>query len=149
MSETTGPGAATAPPPCNSAEDAEARAIAVAASVARIAAAQADHAMRHWTDPSPGKVRIGTPRHLRLFCNRLLQTHNPYKPAVIEWPALAPEALHRVAAVPIRDIAVQTEGRTSIRGQDLCPNRQRPAAAPRDRAAPGPAGTALCETGIP
>jgi hypothetical protein len=23
-----------------------------------------------------------------MFCNMLLQTHNPYKPAVIDWPKL-------------------------------------------------------------
>ncbi|SPA48560.1 conserved hypothetical protein [Cupriavidus taiwanensis] len=77
----------------------------------------ADHAMRHWTDPSPGAIRIGSARHLQLFCNMLLQTHNPYKPAVIDWPALAPQALHRVTSLPIWDIAVQTEGRASIRVQ--------------------------------
>lgn len=76
---------------------------------------QADHTMRHWTDPSPGPVKPGSPRHLRLFCEMLLQTHNPYKPAVIAWPRLDPDALKRVTSLPIWDIAVQTEGRASIR----------------------------------
>ncbi|MFI4983115.1 MAG: ferritin-like domain-containing protein, partial [Nevskiales bacterium] len=53
--------------------------------------------------------------HKRLFCRMLLETHNPYKPAVIDWPQLSPEALHRVTSLPIWDIAVQTEGRASIR----------------------------------
>lgn len=116
MSETTeiGSSAAAAPLP-NSAADAEARAIAVADTVARTAVEQADHAMRHWTDPTPGAVRIGSTQHLQMFCNMLLQTHNPYKPAVIDWPKLSPEALHRVTSLPIWDIAVQTEGRASIR----------------------------------
>jgi hypothetical protein len=47
----------------------------------------------------------------------LLQTHNPYKPAVIAWPPLAPDALKRVTELPIWDIAVQTEGRASIRAK--------------------------------
>jgi hypothetical protein len=47
----------------------------------------------------------------------LLKTHNPYKPAVIAWPTLAPEALKRVTELPIWDIAVHTEGRASIRAQ--------------------------------
>jgi len=98
-----------------SAADAERRAMAVAATVAATAVQQADHAMRHWSDPSPDPVRIGSPQHLRLFCNMLLQTHNPYKPAVIDWPKLPPDALHRVTSLPIWDIAVQTEGRASIR----------------------------------
>ncbi len=52
---------------------------------------------------------------MRLFTRMLLETHNPYKPAVIDWPKLAPEALERVTSLPIWDIAVQTEGRASIR----------------------------------
>ncbi|MGT2490255.1 ferritin-like domain-containing protein [Cupriavidus basilensis] len=75
--------------------------------------------MRNWTDPEPGPVRIGSPQHLRMFCNMLLQTHNPYKPAVIDWPSLDPDALHRVTSLPIWDIAVQTEGRASIRVQSF------------------------------
>ena len=98
---------------------AEARATAVAATIAKAAIDQADHAMRNWTDPEPGPVRIGSPQHLRMFCNMLLQTHNPYKPAVIDWPSLDPDALHRVTSLPIWDIAVQTEGRASIRVQSF------------------------------
>ena len=45
----------------------------------------------------------------------LLETHNPYKPAVIDWPALTPEEKRRVTGLPIWDIAVQTEGRASVR----------------------------------
>ncbi|KJK24332.1 aminomethyltransferase [Burkholderiaceae bacterium 16] len=87
--------------------------------MAKAAIDQADHAMRNWTDPESGPVRIGSPQHLRMFCNMLLQTHNPYKPAVIDWPSLAPDALHRVTSLPIWDIAVQTEGRASVRVQSF------------------------------
>lgn len=100
-------------------QSSEARAIAVAATVARAAVDQADHAMRNWTDPLPGPVRVGSPEHLRMFCNMLLQTHNPYKPSVIDWPALSPDALKRVTSLPIWDIAVQTEGRASVRVQSF------------------------------
>jgi hypothetical protein len=75
----------------------------------------ADHRMRHWSGPEPGAVRPGSPEHLRLFAAMLLETHNPYKPAVIEWPRLDPAALRRLTSLPIWDIAVQTEGRASIR----------------------------------
>ncbi|WP_180862986.1 ferritin-like domain-containing protein [Cupriavidus pauculus] len=71
--------------------------------------------MRNWTDPLDGSVRIGSTEHLRMFCNMLLQTHNPYKPSVIDWPTLSPDALKRVTSLPIWDIAVQTEGRASVR----------------------------------
>ncbi len=45
----------------------------------------------------------------------LLDTHNPYKPAVIDWPLLDSEARERLTALPIWDIAVQTEGKASLR----------------------------------
>lgn len=106
--ETGSRSASTTPSPA-------ARAAEVAATVARAAIDQADYAMRNWTDPIEGPVRAGSPEHLRMFCNMLLQTHNPYKPAVIDWPKLSPEALERVTSLPIWDIAVQTEGRASIR----------------------------------
>lgn len=81
-----------------------------------VAAVEAsDFAMRNWTARDAGPVRIGSPEHLRMFAQMLLDTHNPYKPAVIEWPKLAPDALARVTSLPIWDIAVQTEGRASIR----------------------------------
>ncbi|HZR35636.1 MAG TPA: hypothetical protein VFA75_09700 [Nevskia sp.] len=78
------------------------------------AVASADHTMRNWSG-DPGRIRIGSDEHKRLFCRMLLETHNPYKPAVINWPKLAPDALRRVTSLPIWDIAVQTEGRASIR----------------------------------
>ena len=45
---------------------------------------------------------------------RSLDTFNPYKPAVIDWPALDAEAQERLVALPIWDIAVQTEGRARL-----------------------------------
>ncbi len=77
--------------------------------------AEADHAMRHWTFDAVGPVPIGSDAHRQMFCRMLLDTHNPYKPAVIDWPALTPEALRRITSLPIWDIAVQTEGRAAIR----------------------------------
>ena len=58
-----------------------------------------------------GPVRVGTNAHKVLFCRTLLDTFNPYKPAVIDWPALDAEALERLVSLPIWNIAVQTEGR--------------------------------------
>jgi hypothetical protein len=77
---------------------------------------QADWVMRNWSGPEPGnRIRIGSEQHKQLFCRMLLDTHNPYKPAVIEWPKLSPDELKRITSLPIWDIAVQTEGRASIR----------------------------------
>ncbi len=58
-----------------------------------------------------GPIRRGSEAHKILFCRTLLDTFNPYKPAVIDWPALDEEARNRLVSLPIWDIAVQTEGR--------------------------------------
>src|SRR5579862_6293112 len=61
-----------------------------------------------------GPVRRGGEAHKRLFCRTLLDTFNPYKPAVIDWPALDAEARGRLISLPIWNIAVQTEGRARL-----------------------------------
>jgi len=58
-----------------------------------------------------GPIRRGSEAHKILFCRTLLDTFDPYKPAVIDWPALDEEARNRLVSLPIWDIAVQTEGR--------------------------------------
>ena len=45
----------------------------------------------------------------------LIDTHNPYRPSVVDWPTLAPEARDRLVSLPIWDIAMQTEGNASLR----------------------------------
>jgi hypothetical protein len=59
-------------------------------------------------------VRPGSDAHKVLFCRTLLDTFNPYKPAIIDWPALDDEARERLVTLPIWDIAVQTEGRARL-----------------------------------
>jgi hypothetical protein len=61
-----------------------------------------------------GPIRPGSEAHKTLFCRTLLDTFNPYKPAVIDWPALDAEARNRLVELPIWDIAVQTEGRARL-----------------------------------
>jgi hypothetical protein len=68
-----------------------------------------------WTGKEPGSIRIGSEAHKRLFCTMLLDTFNPYKPAIIDWPVLADDARARLTGLPIWDIAVQTEGRAQLR----------------------------------
>ena len=60
------------------------------------------------------RLRRGSETHKALFCRTLLDTHNPYKPAVIDWPRLDAEARERLVSLPIWDIAVQTEGRARL-----------------------------------
>ena len=75
----------------------------------------ADYSMRNWLGADPGRIKIGSDAHKRLFCRMLLDTDNPYKPAVLVWPRLDPDALQRITSLPIWDIAVQTEGRAMLR----------------------------------
>jgi hypothetical protein len=61
-----------------------------------------------------GPIRVGSEAHKTLFCRTLLDTFNPYKPAVIDWPNLDAETRARLVELPIWDIAVQTEGRARL-----------------------------------
>ncbi|HEY1559621.1 MAG TPA: hypothetical protein VGF71_01890 [Caulobacteraceae bacterium] len=73
----------------------------------------------HWSSAlavggtSAGPFSLGSEAHKQLFCRTLLETFNPYKPAVIDWPKLDSEVRDRLVSLPIWDIAVQTEGKAS------------------------------------
>ncbi|HEU0162239.1 MAG TPA: ferritin-like domain-containing protein [Rhizomicrobium sp.] len=69
------------------------------------------------TWPQPGPIRFGSDEHKRLFCKTLLDTFDPYRPAVLDWPRLDAEAEKRITALPIWDIAVQTENKA---GMNVC-----------------------------
>ena len=60
------------------------------------------------------RIRRGSEAHKALFCRTLLDTFNPYRPAIIDWPVLEAEARDRLVSLPIWDIAVQTEGRARL-----------------------------------
>ena len=77
----------------------------------------ADIAFRHWSAPVNGMIEPGSEEHKAAFCRMLLETHNPYKPAVIDWPRLDDAARHRLVGLPIWNIAVQTEGKAKVRAQ--------------------------------
>jgi hypothetical protein len=77
----------------------------------------ADRLARSWRSEEPGEIRIGSEAHKRLFCRMLLDTFNPYKPSIIDWPELSVEARDRLVSLPIWDIAVQTEGKARLRVQ--------------------------------
>ena len=64
--------------------------------------------------PPEGPIRLGSDAHKTLFCNALLDTFNPYKPAVIDWPKLDSQTRDQLVSLPIWDIAVQTEGRARL-----------------------------------
>jgi len=66
----------------------------------------------HW--PGDGPIKWGSDEHKRLFCKTLLDTHDPYRPRVLDWPRLGEEAEKRITSLPIWDIAVQTENRAGM-----------------------------------
>jgi hypothetical protein len=74
-----------------------------------------EFAFRHWSAPANGSIEPGSDEHKSAFCRMLLETHNPYKPAVMDWPPLDEAARDRLKSLPIWDIAVQTEGKAKVR----------------------------------
>src|SRR5215469_483677 len=79
------------------------------------AIASADRNARMWAAAVPGPIVPGSDAHKTAFCRMLLETHNPYKPSIIDWPPLKPDARDRLISLPIWDIAVQTEGKARLR----------------------------------
>jgi len=77
--------------------------------------AAADYAARHWTSHETGPLKPGSTAHTRAVAQMFRDTFNPYKPTIIDWPKLDPEARDRLVNLPIWDIAVQTEGKARIR----------------------------------
>ena len=59
-------------------------------------------------------VPLGSDAHKALFCHAMLDTHDPYRPALIDWPVLDDETRDKIVSLPIWDIAVATEGRASM-----------------------------------
>jgi hypothetical protein len=75
----------------------------------------ADARARNWSWPNADHLRVGTERHRDAVCQMFRDTFNPYKPAVIDWPQLEPDALQRLTSLPIWDIAVRTEDKARAR----------------------------------
>jgi hypothetical protein len=73
-----------------------------------------------------GPVEIGSEEHKTLFCRMFLDTFDPYKPAVIDWPVLEPDALARLVSLPFWQVAVETESETSMRMQVFADSLQDP-----------------------
>jgi len=63
-----------------------------------------------WQGGDQGPINIGSEEHKQLFCQMFLDTFDPYKPAVIDWPKLDDDALARLTSLPFWHLAVTTEG---------------------------------------
>jgi hypothetical protein len=77
--------------------------------------AAADYAARHWQATTASPLPIGSEAHKQAVAAMFRDTFNPYKPSIIDWPKLDPEARDRLINLPIWDIAVQTEGKARLR----------------------------------
>lgn len=75
----------------------------------------ADRRARQWTSDVTGPLKPGSDAHRREMCRMFRETFNPYRPSVLEWPTLEPDALQRIVSLPIWDIAVHTEGKARLR----------------------------------
>jgi hypothetical protein len=75
----------------------------------------AERGTRQWTSNVAGPLKPGSDVHRREVCRMFRETFNPYRPSVLDWPELEPDALERIVSLPIWDIAVQTEGRARLR----------------------------------
>src|SRR5436853_1387877 len=75
----------------------------------------ADRAARTWEAGECGPIALGSEAHKQAFCRMLPGTHNPYRPSIVDWPALDPQARDRLVSLPIWDIAMQTEGNATLR----------------------------------
>ena len=75
----------------------------------------ADRRAREWHLAGTDALPIGSDAHRDAACRMFRDTFNPYKPSVIEWPVLDPEALKRLTGLPIWDIAVSTENKARAR----------------------------------
>jgi hypothetical protein len=82
--------------------------------------AYAAPAENHTTvDPNLPPFRIGSDEHKRAFCGVLLDIFDPYKPSILAWPKLSPDAERRLTSLPFWDVAVETEGYASSRMQAM------------------------------
>lgn len=58
--------------------------------------------------------KIGSPEHKELLCSFFTDSHDPYKPAELKWPALDDAAVKRLQMLPIWEEAVRTEAETAL-----------------------------------
>jgi len=64
-------------------------------------------------------LKIGSPEHKEVLCRMFIDTHDPFKPAEIQWPDMDEETLARLKAMPIWNEATRTEAATAVKVQSL------------------------------
>ena len=64
-------------------------------------------------------LKIGSQEHKELLCRTFIDTHDPFKPAEIQWPDLDAESLQRLKDMPVWNEATRTEAATAVKVQSL------------------------------
>lgn len=59
-------------------------------------------------------LAVGSAEHKELLCSFFTESHDPYKPADLKWPALDEAVIARLKALPIWEEAVRTEAETAL-----------------------------------
>jgi hypothetical protein len=89
--------------------------VRVAQPLERCVLETAERNSSQWRSQVAGPLAPGSDLHRREVCRMFRETFNPYRPSVLDWPDLDPDALARIVSLPIWDIAVQTEGKARLR----------------------------------
>ena len=92
--------------------------LATAGSASPALIAVADHAARHWQAEEQGPLVVGSDAHKQAVCRMFRDTFNPYKPSIIDWPRLSPEARDRLVNLRSGTSRCRPRGR---RGCACCP----------------------------
>jgi hypothetical protein len=68
--------------------------------------------------PARAQIALGSEAHKVLFSRTLLDTFDPYRPVLLDWPKLDAVSQERLTSLPIWDIAVQTENKAGATMQN-------------------------------
>jgi hypothetical protein len=60
-------------------------------------------------------MRMGSEEHLTLLCREFIDTHRPFDPPSLPWPALDAASIARLRGLPFWDEAIRTERRTGAK----------------------------------
>jgi hypothetical protein len=66
-------------------------------------------ACRAFREEMRNDMQIGSEEHKQLFCRSFIETHRPYEPREMPWPALDDVSLARLRAIPIWSMALDVE----------------------------------------
>ncbi len=72
------------------------------------------------------RLAIGSHEHKALFCRALIDTHDPYDPADIRWPAIDQASRDRIAALPFWQDAIADERNAHLKLEALAARQDDP-----------------------